>query len=64
MTGDGILRPGVITGAIGYATVVAFYAAFNLATYALSRERIRQIKDRAMGKLATGRGGRCLRALV
>lgn len=32
MTGDGILRPGVIAGAIGYATVVAFYAAFNLAT--------------------------------
>ena len=29
---EGILRPGVIAGAIGYATVIAFYAAYNLAT--------------------------------
>jgi RNA polymerase primary sigma factor len=32
--------------------------------YDLSRERIRQIKDRAMSRLAAGRRGRRLRALV
>lgn len=32
--------------------------------YNLSRERIRQIRDRAMGRLATGRRGQRLRALV